>query len=238
MSRNNISDRRAGGGGVDLAGAEFASFTAEEADDDRILRSSLWVAVGFHVLLLMINFPAFSDRAAAAEPPAKKVFVVETVRFEPPPPDRTLIPPRRVARVPVPDPTPSDPEPFRVDEPRHEILLPDPEPDFVIPEAPPEPEPDHPIEVGGDVRKPEKLHAVQPRYTEIARKTRTEGDVIVRAIIDRRGEVTDVKVLKGLPMGLTEEAVQAVRQWKFEPATLRGKPVDVYFELTIRFRLQ
>ena len=45
-------------------------------------------------------------------------------------------------------------------------------------------------------------------------------------------------MLKGLPMGLSEAAVSAVKQWKFKPATLRGKPVDVYFNLTINFTLQ
>ena len=96
---------------------------------------------------------------------------------------------------------------------------------------------DGPIHVGGDVRKPEKVFAPAPRYTEIARKARVQGVVIVQAIIDEQGDVTDVKVLKALPMGLDEAAVETVRTWKFKPATLNGKPVEVYYNLTVNFRL-
>ena len=61
---------------------------------------------------------------------------------------------------------------------------------------------------------------------------------IVQAVIDKQGNVVDAKVLKGLPMGLDQEALRAIRQWKFEPATLNGKPVDVYYNLTVNFTLQ
>ena len=62
--------------------------------------------------------------------------------------------------------------------------------------------------------------------------------MIVQAIIDKEGNVTNVKLLKSLPMGLGEEASKAVRNWKFKPATLNGKPVDVYYNLTVTFTLQ
>jgi len=62
--------------------------------------------------------------------------------------------------------------------------------------------------------------------------------VIVEAIIDKNGNVDHVKVLKGLPMGLSDEAEAAVRKWKFRPGTLNGEPVDVIFNLTVNFTLQ
>jgi len=237
MLEKSTSDRKTRDDRVDLAGAEFSSFTVEEAADDRILRSSLWVAVGFHALLLMINLPAFHE-AVEASPPKKETFhVVPTPRFERPKVPRTPIPPKRVKRIPVPDPTPHEIEPIRHDEPVPEVDLPEPDIDFKIPEAPPMPEPEGPIIIGGDVQKPEKIHTVQPLYTNTARIARLQGQVIVQAIIDKQGDVTDVKVLKGLRLGLSEEAVKAVEQWKFKPATLRGKPVAVYFNLTVRFQL-
>ncbi len=61
--------------------------------------------------------------------------------------------------------------------------------------------------------------------------------VTVRATIDREGNVVVVEVLRGQPYGLSEEAVKAYKQWKFKPATLHGRPVSVYYHLTMNFRL-
>ncbi len=61
--------------------------------------------------------------------------------------------------------------------------------------------------------------------------------MIVEAIIDKRGNVTDVKVIKGLGFGLSAEAEKAVKQWKFEPGTMNGEPVAVIFNLTVTFQL-
>jgi protein TonB len=91
--------------------------------------------------------------------------------------------------------------------------------------------------VGGDVKAPTVTRRVQPNYTEVARKSRVQGVVIVEAIIDKDGNVDHVKVLKGLPMGLSEEAESAVKKWKFRPGTLGGHPVDVIFNLTVNFTL-
>ena len=82
------------------------------------------------------------------------------------------------------------------------------------------------------------LNRVEPQYTEVARKAREAGVVIVEAIIDKNGNVDKVKVLKGLPMGLSEAAEDAVKRWKFKPGTLNGEPVDVIFNLTVNFTLQ
>lgn len=94
-----------------------------------------------------------------------------------------------------------------------------------------------PYRVGGEVTRPEKVSGDPPAYTEIARKARIMGVVIVEVIIDEQGNVLSPKVLKGLPMGLDKQAVDAVQTWKFKPATLRGKAVPVYYVLTINFQL-
>jgi len=96
---------------------------------------------------------------------------------------------------------------------------------------------DYPLRVGGDVRAPVVIEKVEPSYTEEARKERISGIVIVEAIIGRDGLVKKVSVLKPLPFGLDQAAVDAVKQWKFKPGTLAGKPVDVVFNLTVNFRL-
>ena len=109
------------------------------------------------------------------------------------------------------------------------------------PPPPPPPEPkadDGPLRVGGDVKAPVVIHRIEPKYTDTARKAHTTGVVIVEAIIDKNGNVDRVKVLKGLEFGLTDQAVEAVKQWKFRPGTLNGESVDVVFNLTVNFTLQ
>ncbi|MCY3933049.1 MAG: energy transducer TonB [Acidobacteria bacterium] len=88
--------------------------------------------------------------------------------------------------------------------------------------------------IGGIVRSPRKIKAVDPRYTGRAREACIEGSVILQAVITKAGTVRAVSVLKSLP-GLTEAAVKAVRRWKFKPATLNDRPVEVYYNLTINF---
>jgi len=84
----------------------------------------------------------------------------------------------------------------------------------------------------------EKISGPPPVYTELARKARVEGVVIIEAIIDAQGDGINARVLRGMPMGLDRTALEAVEKWKFKPATLKGKPVKVYYTLTVRFKLQ
>lgn len=223
---------------MSAAEERLSTFMHEEAEDNKTLRIAVGVAVAFHAALLAITFPSFS-KGEVVEAEKPKVYVVQQVRFKPPPPkEEQKIPKPKAKKVPIPDPTPDEPEPIRLEEPE-EFDIPEVD-DLVIgiPEAPPEPEPDGPIYVTGDVQKPEKITSPPPQYTEIARKARIQGVVILQSIIDEQGNVTEVSVLKGLPMGLSEAAMNAVRQWKFKPATLNGKPVAVYFNLTVNFQLQ
>jgi TonB family protein len=99
-------------------------------------------------------------------------------------------------------------------------------------------DPETPLRVDDRVTRPEILRQVKPETTEEAlRHPGFSGTVIVETIIDTEGRVTNVRVLKGQPMGLTETAVDAVKQWTFKPATLAGKPVKVYYVLTVNFKI-
>ncbi|MCY3934174.1 MAG: energy transducer TonB [Acidobacteria bacterium] len=102
-----------------------------------------------------------------------------------------------------------------------------------------EPKPIHIGEAEGDFTRPVRTYTVEPAYTNNARKARIEGKVTLRLTIDEQGEVReDVEVLKGLEMGLTEAAVVALKQWRFEPALLDGQPVAVHWTMTVNFRLE
>jgi protein TonB len=98
---------------------------------------------------------------------------------------------------------------------------------------------DVPVRLTASMTKPIPIHRVSPRYTETARRAGVQGVVITEAVIDEQGRVTNVRVLRGLPMGLTEAAIEAVQQWRFKPAmTSNGKPVKVFFSCTVDFRIQ
>jgi len=93
------------------------------------------------------------------------------------------------------------------------------------------------LPIGGAISRPQIVPGtrVQPVYTEAARKARLQGTVVLQATIDEGGNVIDVRVLKPLPLGLDREAVSAVSQWKFTPALLHGRPVKVFFSVTVQF---
>lgn len=223
----------------ELSGSDLQIFALEYEEDRRTMRWAVAIAIIFHLVLLVIKFPEFT-RGGKVEAEKPKVYVVQQVRFRPPPPQQKQeLPQRRKKKVPIPDPTPDEPEPIRPpEEIEPQINMPNTDVVFDIPAGPPPAEPEGPIQVGGDVRAPVKINSPSPAYTEIARKARIQGIVIVQAIIDKQGNVTNVKVLKGLPMGLDQAAADAVRKWKFKPATLNGKPVAVYYNLTVNFTLQ
>ncbi|HEX9459470.1 MAG TPA: TonB family protein [Thermoanaerobaculia bacterium] len=86
--------------------------------------------------------------------------------------------------------------------------------------------------------QPEETDRVVPRYPMIARRAGIQGPVVVRGIVRRDGTIDNVEVIKDLPYGLGDAASEAVSQWHFRPATYRGEPIDVYYTVTVNFRLQ
>ncbi len=95
-----------------------------------------------------------------------------------------------------------------------------------------------PYRPGSGVTPPRLLREVRADYTDQARTSGIEGDVVLEITVQRDGTVGDIRVLEGLGGGLNERAVQAVRQWRFAPARLRGMDVDVIVEVAVEFRLR
>lgn len=225
---------------LDATSTVLTSLAREYEEDNKLLRYSFVIAAVFHIVLFMINFPEFAGRAAASTDRERRIFVVQQPKFRPPEQQQQqqqIMQPRTV-RVPIPDPTPDEPRPVRQIEPVEEIpYIPD-DIIFGVPDAPPSPEPEGPVRVGGQIREPRKLVDTRPSYPEVARRARIEGVVILELTVDRQGSVRDVQILRGLPMGLTEAAVDAVRQWRYEPTLLNGRPIEVLIVVTVNFRLQ
>jgi TonB family protein len=93
-----------------------------------------------------------------------------------------------------------------------------------------------PIIIGGNAEESRLIYRVEPVYPELARNARVQGKVVLTVITDEEGNVVDVKVVHGHPL-LVEAAVTAVKQWKYSPTFLNGKPVPVMATVTVVFRL-
>jgi protein TonB len=94
-----------------------------------------------------------------------------------------------------------------------------------------------PLPIGGDVKTAHLLKATPPVYPPNARTQHISGDVKIDALIDASGTVTSTKVISG-PTILHQSAMAAVKQWKYEPAQLDGKPTAMHLTVTVQFRLQ
>ncbi len=88
----------------------------------------------------------------------------------------------------------------------------------------------------GEVKPPRLLKRVDPVYPEVARQAKVEGIVILEAETDIHGNVVRVQVLRSIPL-LDQAAIDAVRQWKYEPMVIDGQPRGLIFTVTVSFKL-
>ena len=95
---------------------------------------------------------------------------------------------------------------------------------------------DEPLYLLGEVRPPVRTRFVKPDYPEMARQARVTGTVILEIVVGRSGEVESLKVLRSDPL-FDEAAVEAVRQWRYQPALQAGRPVRVYLTVRVEFGL-
>jgi TonB family protein len=93
-----------------------------------------------------------------------------------------------------------------------------------------------PMRVGGNVMESKLIYKMEPIYPPLAKQARISGMVIVTATADEQGNIVDVKVLKGHPL-LDTAAIDAVRQWRYQPTLLNGEAIPVVFTVTVIFNL-
>lgn len=93
-----------------------------------------------------------------------------------------------------------------------------------------------PYRPGSGVEPPRLLREVKPNYPESARRRGIVGDVVLEIVVLSDGGVGAVRMIQRLSPALDRQAVSAVRQWRFAPATLRGTPVDVLVEVAVEFK--
>ncbi len=235
-----------------LADEQLAQSIKADLADRRRLKIALTVALVAHVVFFLISFPTFTREVHHPGRQAR-VFVMEQVRFQKKPPAKAeqpkqKIPEKKAKKIPIPDPTPDDPEPIEV----LELDVPDLEPsdvDQVVFGIPDGPDPGSgptgvgdfqgdAMQLGDGVSKPKVISKPWPPYTEDARLNRIQGVVLLTGIVDEVGDVQNLKVIKGLPLGLDEKAIETVSTWKYEPASFEGRPVAVHMTFSIGFWLQ
>jgi protein TonB len=105
--------------------------------------------------------------------------------------------------------------------------------------APPPPVegPKKPLVIGGNVKQPRLIYGPAPEYPDLARQALISGVVIIEAILDEHGNVTEVHAVKGHPL-LIAAALKAVSQRKYEPTYLDGQPMPVDLRVEVSFRAQ
>ena len=112
----------------------------------------------------------------------------------------------------------------------------------VRPENSPQQQDPAAVQVGGKVKPPKLLRQKDPKYPEAALKAGVSGTVLLRVVVDRNGTPGKVEVSKGIgdspgdDLGLNQSAIDAVRQWRFSPATKGGQPVAVIVTVQVAFR--
>ena len=208
--------------------------------DNKLVMWGFIVAFVIHAIVLIAPLPDFKQ---VLKPKAAKKSVTVRKYVPPPPPvERRKIEKKKLTRkVPIPDPTPDEPEPIREPEPEFQDPIPPDVEIFIgVPEPPP---PTGPVLAGvAGVSNPERIAEsyIKPVYPELARKARIETKLILQAVIHKDGSVGEIEVLqcKRPGLGFEEEAIGAVSQWRYKPATQNGKPVEVYFTIRVDFTLQ
>ena len=95
-----------------------------------------------------------------------------------------------------------------------------------------------PFRPGSGIDPPRLLREVKADYTDDARRRSVEGEVVLEIVVRRDGSVGDVRLRRGLDRGLDQQAIAAVRQWRFAPAKRHGAPVDVIVEVAVEFKLR
>jgi periplasmic protein TonB len=87
------------------------------------------------------------------------------------------------------------------------------------------------------VTVPQLIYSPEPNFSDEARKAKMQGVVQLLVVVGKDGRTYDIRVAESLGMGLDEQAIEAVRKWRFRPATLNGQPVATQVAIQVDFHL-
>lgn len=212
--------------------------------DRALLGAAVGIAIVVHGLALLLPLP---DRAATP-PVVGRPDPPTWIRLPPPrPPEPPAIQaaPTADPRHPVPLPPEAQPDIEPLVEPAVEPIA-AVDPDFVqpyvqptAPPAPPAPAV-YPEETEGLVRPQPFGERTRPVYPEIARRAGVGGQVVLRAVIDERGQVVDLEIVSAPrpDLGFADAAIEAVSRWRYRPGTIASRPVPVSMIVVVDFAVR
>jgi TonB family protein len=91
--------------------------------------------------------------------------------------------------------------------------------------------------MGRGMTAPQAIYSPEPSFSDEARKAKVQGIVLLMIVVGKDGRPYDVHVRQSLGMGLDEKAIEAVKNWRFRPATLNGQPVATQIAVEVNFHL-
>jgi TonB family protein len=91
--------------------------------------------------------------------------------------------------------------------------------------------------IGRGVTPPRVIHQTEPAFSDLARKEKYQGVVLVSIIVDKTGQPRNIRIVRPLGLGLDQKAVESISTWQFDPAEKNGEPVDMEISVEVNFHL-
>lgn len=190
--------------------------------DRRRVAIAVAAALVIHVVVLVADMPDWGPRPVRVEAPKQQAMQIKFLKPPAPPKVERKPEPPKAKRIPRPDPTP--------DEPEREAAPQPPAPEEPQEVAPPQPA--GPVRVAPG-QGPGLIKRVEPEYPPMARTARITGLVVLDAVIQKDGTVTDVKVIKATNQLFVQPSIEAVKRWRFTPFDY-----DVVLTVSVSFVLK
>jgi len=91
--------------------------------------------------------------------------------------------------------------------------------------------------IGRGMAPPQRVSTPDPPFSDEARRAKYQGTAMLSLLVDKTGQVRNVRIVRPLGMGLDQKAVEAVSEWRFHPATKDGEPIDMPVNVEVSFHL-
>lgn len=214
---------------------EYFSYTKTKKNYTKI---SIILAIILHIIIFIIKLPETTHYITQETNRNITILKRITPKFTKP----QYIEPttKKFRTLPIPDPTPDEPEPIRekkIIELKDSIIADSTESDLFVNYQTPSNYQDIPVHIKEKGELAVLIYKVEAEYPEEARRARIEGVVILEAVINKDGTVGEIEILKSAHKSLDEASIKSVKQYRFIPGKINGKPVRSFFTVSITFTL-